>query len=43
MFLDRLQQCGIFESINKGSYGSNNPDIMKMLGFGFSHKQIEKL
>ena len=34
---------GIFESINDGSYGSKNPEIMEMLDFGLSHKQIEKL
>ena len=32
-----------FKSIDKGSHGSQNPGIMGMLGFGLSHKQIEKV
>ena len=33
----------MFKSINNGSQGSTNPEVMKMLGFGFSHDKIEKL
>ena len=29
-----LKQFGIFKSRDKGSYGSKNPEIVKMLGFG---------
>ena len=43
IFLILLNQFGIFKSINKGSHGSINPEIMERLGFGLSHKQIEKL
>ena len=34
---------GIFESINRGSKGSRNPEIMQMLGLGLSHNNIDKL
>ena len=33
----------MFESMNKGSQGSTNPEIMEMLGFGVSNNKIEKL
>ena len=36
-------QNGVFSSMNKGSYGSKKPEIVNMLGFGPSHKQIEQL
>ena len=32
---------GIYKSINKGSQGLKNPEIMEMLGFGPSHDKIE--
>ena len=35
-----LKSFGIFKSINKGSPGLNNPEIMDMLGFGPSHNKI---
>ena len=34
---------GIFESTNKESHRSKNPEIMDMLGFGFPNEQIENL
>ena len=42
-FLRLLKVCFICKAINKGSEGSQNPEIMNMLGFGLSHNKIEKL
>ena len=42
-FIDFSKQFGVFKSINKGSTGLKNPEIMEMLGFGLPQKQIEKL
>ena len=42
-FLIRLKYFGIFESINKGSPGVTNPEILEMLGFGPSHNKIKIL
>ena len=36
-----LKQFGIFKSINKGSPGLKNPEIMDMLGFGPSHNKTK--
>ena len=38
-----LKHIFIFKPISKRSHESNNPEIMEMLGFGLSRKQIEKL
>ena len=35
--------CGILKSINKGSQGLNNPEIMEFWGFGPSHNKTEVL
>ena len=41
LFLYVLNYFNIFKSINKGSPGLTNPEIMEMLGFGPSHNKIE--
>ena len=43
MLLRILKSVGVFKSINKVSYGSENLEIMQMLGFGLSHNKIKKL
>ena len=35
-----LKYFRMFKSINKGSLGLKNPEIMEMLGFGPSHNEI---
>ena len=40
IFLYVVEYFGIFKSINKGSPGLKNAEIMKMLGFGPSHNKI---
>ena len=42
-FLIFLKYFGIFKSINKGSPGVKNPEIMEMLGFGPSHNKTKIL
>ena len=42
IFLVFSKWSDMFKSIIKGSYGSTNPEFMQMLGFGLSHKQVEK-
>ena len=43
LFLVFLKYFGIFESINKGSPGLGNPEIMEMLGLGPSPNEIKIL
>ena len=38
-----LNDFGIFKSINKGSWGVENPEIMEFGGFGPSHDETEIL
>ena len=42
-FLYFVKYLGRFKSINKGSPGLTNPEIMETLGFGPSHNKIEVL
>ena len=46
MFLGNLKDggtpiFGVFNSINKGSRGSKNPEIIEFEGFGHSHHKTE--
>ena len=36
-----MKYFGIAKSINNGSQGSNNPEIMECVGFGPSHNKTE--
>ena len=38
-----LKYFGVSKSINKGSLGLKNPEIMEMLGFGPSHNKTKIL
>ena len=43
VFLNVLKYFAVSKSMNKVSYGWENPEIMKILGFGLSNDKIEKL
>ena len=43
MFLYFLKLFGILESIDKGSQGSQNPEIIEFEGLGPSHNKTETL
>ena len=38
-----MKYVGLLKSINKGSPGLKNPEIMEMLGFGTSHNKTDIL
>ena len=41
--VQKSRKSGLLNMIYLVYYGSTNPEIMKMLGFGFSHEKIEKV